>query len=467
MKKCRIIMALALLLCLGCGSALAAPAAEFVPLTGTAIYVNNQYLPLDTMPLLAEGTTFVPLRVVSSALGAEVSWQNGEAKIVQGGKTITLRPGEPNARVNGQSVRLAAAPRQESGRIMVPLRFVSEQLGATVQYADHVVDIHPAAGTVLPDIPKQRNGTRVDDTAEYIYYADYDGKIWRVDRQTLEQEELPITPAEPLNKADTPSSSYSGLNVWNGKIYCSGNYSLENKEGRLTIFDPATGQTTYPAAVDNWLNNKSYRYQILDGWLYYQSAPGTYGDLYRVALADGEPQGTPQKLASNIYYFWFVGDALYYSDWSGKYFQANLDGSNKHQLTFPEDAVGFWGCDAGWYYCMEYGGDDEYQKLCRMRPGDQALQEIFDITASGRFDDFERIQVVGNYIYVGVCDLVEYMPGKMGSKRGAVWRMDLNGQKMRQVTQRETADFYVFRDVILYYDVTDTNNPVWRVQRLD
>lgn len=102
-----------------------------------------------------------------------------------------------------------------------------------------------------------------------------------------------------------------------------------------------------------------------------------------------------------------------------------------------------------------------------MRPGDQALQEIFDITASGRFDDFERIQVVGNYIYVGVCDLLEYMPGKMGSKRGAVWRMDLNGQKMRQVTQGETADFYVFRDVILYYDVTDINNPVWRVQRLD
>ncbi len=455
-----------LLLCLGCGGALAAPTAEFTPLTGTAIYVNNQYLPLDTMPLLAEGTTFVPLRVVSSALGAEVSWQNGEARIVQGDKTITLRPGEPNANVNGQSVRLFAAPRTDSGRIMVPLRFVSEQLGATVQYANHAVDIHPAAGTVLPDIPKQIGCIGADDTAEYIYYGGYDGKMWRVNRKTLEQEELAITPAEPLASGDTPYADYSALNVWGGKIYCSGDYSYKHDEGRLTVFDPATGQTTYPAAEDERLNNKSYRYQIYNGWLYYQTAPSTYGDLYRVALAGGLPQGAAQKLASNIHHFWFIGETLYYNDWAGKVFQANLDGSGAQKLGFLRGSVsGLKAYDAGWYYYTSQGGDGDL-KLYRVRPGDQAAQEIFNITASGRFFSFGRMQVVGNYLYVAVSDLAEYMPGKTGGTFGAVWRMDLNGQNMTQVTLVKTAYFYVFRDVILYSDVTDINNPVWRAERL-
>jgi len=49
-------------------------------------------------------------------------------------KTIVLTIGSPVARVNGGSVTLDVAPFIKDSRTFVPLRFVSEQLGANVTY---------------------------------------------------------------------------------------------------------------------------------------------------------------------------------------------------------------------------------------------------------------------------------------------------------------------------------------------
>jgi len=57
--------------------------------------------------------------------------------------TIVLTVDDTNALVNGNSIQLDVAPFIKNGRTFVPLRFVSEQLGATVNYtvkADGTVD---------------------------------------------------------------------------------------------------------------------------------------------------------------------------------------------------------------------------------------------------------------------------------------------------------------------------------------
>ena len=49
-------------------------------------------------------------------------------------RTISLQPGIRSAAINGKLTRLDQPPVLDGGRVLVPLRFVSEALGATVSW---------------------------------------------------------------------------------------------------------------------------------------------------------------------------------------------------------------------------------------------------------------------------------------------------------------------------------------------
>jgi outer membrane protein assembly factor BamB len=98
--------------------------------------INGDIVKLDVAPLVIKGTTLVPLRFVGEALGAKVDYESKEQKITFTlyGKVIELVIGRTTAKVNGEPVVLTVAPTIVSGRTLVPLRFVSENLGAKVDY---------------------------------------------------------------------------------------------------------------------------------------------------------------------------------------------------------------------------------------------------------------------------------------------------------------------------------------------
>jgi hypothetical protein len=96
---------------------------------------------LDAAPYLNEQAqrTLVPIRFVSEALEAGVNWDpnNNQVTILDGGKVIKLTPGSNQALVDGQPQTLDCAPALlPPGRTFVPLRFISEALGAQVDYED-------------------------------------------------------------------------------------------------------------------------------------------------------------------------------------------------------------------------------------------------------------------------------------------------------------------------------------------
>lgn len=78
----------------------------------------------------------VPMRAIFERLGANVQWLPGDRKVVatKGSDTITLVIGENFAYKNGAKL-LDYPPRIVKGRVMVPLRFVSESLGARVRWS--------------------------------------------------------------------------------------------------------------------------------------------------------------------------------------------------------------------------------------------------------------------------------------------------------------------------------------------
>lgn len=92
----------------------------------------------DVAPIIRNDRTMLPIRFIAEALGAEVSW-DGENKIV----TITSDDTEIKitidkgvAIVNGEEIVLDSPAFIESDRTFLPLRFVSENLGAEVDWVE-------------------------------------------------------------------------------------------------------------------------------------------------------------------------------------------------------------------------------------------------------------------------------------------------------------------------------------------
>ena len=100
------------------------------------LVVNGRTVQSDAAPFITDGTTLVPVRVVSENLGASVQWDQATRTVTIGlGSTrIVLTVGRTTATVNDRSVVLSQAARIVAGRTFVPLRFVSEALGASVDW---------------------------------------------------------------------------------------------------------------------------------------------------------------------------------------------------------------------------------------------------------------------------------------------------------------------------------------------
>lgn len=87
-------------------------------------------------PVVINGITLVPLRVISEAFGAQVNW-DGNARLVTldySGVNIKLYIDNKTAVVDGNEVELLEAPKIINGKTMVPMRFITENFGADVDY---------------------------------------------------------------------------------------------------------------------------------------------------------------------------------------------------------------------------------------------------------------------------------------------------------------------------------------------
>ncbi len=138
-------------------AAVAIPAFAAGPVSVT---VNGNAANLNPPPTERAGRVFVPLRGVFEQLGASVVYQSGVINASGRGHNISLRIGSQQATVDGQQQNVDVAPFIIGASTYVPLRFVSQALGATVNYdgANRVVAINtngaaannPSNGVITP-----------------------------------------------------------------------------------------------------------------------------------------------------------------------------------------------------------------------------------------------------------------------------------------------------------------------------
>ena len=74
----------------------------------------------------------VPVRTIAESLGAEVTWEakTKTGTIVTLKEQVILRVGDTEAFHGDRTITLDVPAKVINGRTMVPLRFVSESLGA-------------------------------------------------------------------------------------------------------------------------------------------------------------------------------------------------------------------------------------------------------------------------------------------------------------------------------------------------
>lgn len=100
------------------------------------VTLNGEHLQFDVPPVLENGRVLVPLRTVFEALGATVEWDGTTSTVtaIRGNDTVKLTIGKSTAYKNGVSVELDVPAKVIDGRTLVPVRFVSEALGALVEW---------------------------------------------------------------------------------------------------------------------------------------------------------------------------------------------------------------------------------------------------------------------------------------------------------------------------------------------
>ncbi len=99
------------------------------------IFINGVKL-AGAAPVLINGSTMVPMKVIFENIGATVKWDGANKTITanKDDKTVVLVVGNPAANINGVASPLGSAPVIINGKTYVPLRFSATAFGGTVKY---------------------------------------------------------------------------------------------------------------------------------------------------------------------------------------------------------------------------------------------------------------------------------------------------------------------------------------------
>ena len=90
---------------------------------------GDEIVRIDSAPVIENSRTMVPLRYIGEALGAEISWngKNRSVKVEKDGITLNMQIGK-------EIPGYGQPPILKNNRTLVPIRYISEALGANVIY---------------------------------------------------------------------------------------------------------------------------------------------------------------------------------------------------------------------------------------------------------------------------------------------------------------------------------------------
>ena len=98
------------------------------------IMVSGKEIKPETPAYIENGRTMVPLRFISEALGEKVDWNAETKSVIIGDKKAVLAIGSKEIDANGKKIAIDSPAVIKNSRTFVPLRAISEILGAKVDW---------------------------------------------------------------------------------------------------------------------------------------------------------------------------------------------------------------------------------------------------------------------------------------------------------------------------------------------
>ena len=184
------------------------------------LVVNGKSLQPDVTPQLIKGRTMVPIRFVAENLGIAVDFDSSSNTVIATkGDTVVELQIDGKAFKNQEEIPLDSAAMLMNGRVMVPVRFISEAFGANVTWNETTntvtimseatnpsteeeitVDVNTLKVTTEEKIHEVEKGLHIDDsnsTANPIYlggkwegiiYDDGDIDVFKLTIEKTEEE---------------------------------------------------------------------------------------------------------------------------------------------------------------------------------------------------------------------------------------------------------------------------------------
>ncbi|OAB30511.1 copper amine oxidase N-terminal domain-containing protein [Paenibacillus macquariensis] len=186
----------------------------------------------DAKPYVEGSRVMIPVRFVSEALGAKVDYKNKTVLIEKDGKNISMKVDSMTVLVSGKKIMLDVPVRMKKERVFVPLRFVSEALNSNVDWnaKEQIVTITTKKGPQLPTETPFQWGTETNL-----------GKSLFINNMTVQNGKLRFS--LPINSKAVLYKPGNG----NGEVLKSGEdytYSLGKSQGYLMITMVYPGKET-------------------------------------------------------------------------------------------------------------------------------------------------------------------------------------------------------------------------------
>ncbi len=170
----------------------------------TTEYMHHDLDFSDYVGFNEDGCTFVPLRLVSEILGATVTWESPNAIIQIGDDTLIMEVDSKIATKNGEALaEMPQAAQNIDGSIYVPIRFVAQAFGIYVDYADRTVIMDTGVDLTF-------QGEAVDSFYEYSWMTM--GGYTNLFASNADAERfLDALELDMLNEVDAPERVSSGF----------------------------------------------------------------------------------------------------------------------------------------------------------------------------------------------------------------------------------------------------------------
>lgn len=194
---------------------------------GISIMVNGNYLYSDVAATIVDDRTLLPMRAIFEALEAEVNWDEAAATATavanEGEIEVKITENSKTAYVNGEAVELDVPAMILNDRFVVPVRFVSESLGATVDWNEAAMRVKIVKKPYTKPIKAEEGYAQIVSSAASEVGADnYDTNSWDLNADTMWSAQGEHWVNYTLDKEYT----ISGIEVW-----------LNPNSGRTALFD--------------------------------------------------------------------------------------------------------------------------------------------------------------------------------------------------------------------------------------